>query len=70
MRWRIEKEVVAGIGQFICGAKKCEHKEALASWEVNFSYVEGGVKKNALVKLSEFIAVKVKVVFYSVSIMT
>jgi len=51
MRWRIEKEVVDGKGQFICGAKRCEDKIGLKSWEVNFAYMEEGMKKNALVKL-------------------
>ncbi|ELU18618.1 hypothetical protein CAPTEDRAFT_105775, partial [Capitella teleta] len=51
MRWRIEKELVAGKGQFTCGNKKCEETESLKTWEVNFGYLEHGVKKNALVKL-------------------
>lgn len=51
MRWRIEKEVILGKGQFICGNKKCEEKDDLKSWEVNFSYEENGEKKNALCKL-------------------
>lgn len=51
MRWRIEKEVLEGKGQFVCGNKKCEEIEGLRSWEVNFGYMEGGQKKNALVKL-------------------
>nr|KAG5690850.1 hypothetical protein BaRGS_031202 [Batillaria attramentaria] len=51
MRWRTEKEVVEGKGQFICGSKKCPEREGLRSWEVNFAYVEHGEKKNALVKL-------------------
>ncbi|KAK7110137.1 protein FRA10AC1 homolog [Littorina saxatilis] len=51
MRWRTEKEVVDGKGQFVCGCKKCEETEGLRSWEVNFAYVEHGEKKNALVKL-------------------
>ncbi|CAG5133201.1 unnamed protein product [Candidula unifasciata] len=51
MRWRIEKEVVDGKGQFICGNKKCEETHGLRSWEVNFGYLEHGEKKNALVKL-------------------
>ncbi|XP_062988957.1 protein FRA10AC1 [Elgaria multicarinata webbii] len=50
-RWRHEKEVVSGKGQFTCGNKRCDEKEGLKSWEVNFGYVEHGVKKNALVKL-------------------
>ncbi|KAL5015834.1 hypothetical protein ScPMuIL_005423 [Solemya velum] len=51
MRWRIEKEVNEGKGQFICGNKKCRETEGLRSWEVNFAYVEQEEKKNALVKL-------------------
>ncbi|CAO1429799.1 unnamed protein product [Diamesa tonsa] len=51
MRWRIEKEVVVGKGQFICGEKDCKTKEELRSWEINFAYNEEGEKKNALVKL-------------------
>ncbi|XP_050980630.1 protein FRA10AC1 isoform X1 [Labeo rohita] len=37
--------------QFLCGNKRCENKEGLKSWEVNFAYVEQGEKRNALVKL-------------------
>ena len=50
MRWRVEAEVVAGKGQFVCGNKKCEERRKLRTWEVNFGYVEQGVKKNALIK--------------------
>ncbi|KAK2536053.1 Fra10ac1 [Columba livia] len=52
-RWRHEKEVISGKGQFSCGNKHCDEKEGLKSWEVNFGYVEHGEKKNALVKLNE-----------------
>lgn len=51
MRWRIEKEVVVGKGQFICGSRSCEERDGLRSWEVNFAYQEHGTKMNALVKL-------------------
>jgi len=51
MRWRTQTEVVSGKGQFICGNKTCNQKDHLKSYEVNFSYVEDGQKKNALVKL-------------------
>lgn len=51
LRWRIEKEVLSGKGQFICGNKKCDVTSDLQSWEVNFAYVEHGEKKNTLVKL-------------------
>ncbi|CAJ0952176.1 unnamed protein product, partial [Ranitomeya imitator] len=37
--------------QFFCGHKRCDEKEGLKSWEVNFGYVEHGEKRNALVKL-------------------
>uniref|UniRef100_A0A8C5PAC8 FRA10A associated CGG repeat 1 n=1 Tax=Leptobrachium leishanense TaxID=445787 RepID=A0A8C5PAC8_9ANUR len=50
-RWRTEKEVISGKGQFCCGNKRCDEKEGLKSWEVNFGYVEHGEKRNALVKL-------------------
>ncbi|XP_027452436.1 protein FRA10AC1 isoform X3 [Zalophus californianus] len=50
-RWRIEKEVISGKGQFFCGNKCCDKREDLKSWEVNFGYVEHGEKRNALVKL-------------------
>ena len=51
MRWRTQNEVVEGKGQFTCGARKCQEKEKLRTWEVNFAYVEEGVKKNTLVKV-------------------
>jgi len=50
MRWRVEAEVVAGVGQFVCASKKCEERKKLRTWEVNFGYIELGEKKNALVK--------------------
>lgn len=51
MRWRTKDEVVIGKGQFQCGSRKCEQRENLRSWEVNFAYHEQGEYKNALVKL-------------------
>ncbi|KAJ8983919.1 hypothetical protein NQ317_006723 [Molorchus minor] len=51
LRWRTEKEVVAGKGQFTCGNKRCGKNEELRTWEVNFAYVEHDEKKNALVKI-------------------
>ncbi|XP_051174006.1 protein FRA10AC1 isoform X2 [Leptopilina boulardi] len=51
LRWRTEKEVIEGKGQFECGNKKCNIKNELRSWEVNFGYEEHGEKKNALIKL-------------------
>lgn len=51
LRWRTEKEVIAGKGQFECANKRCSEKDGLRSWEVNFAYVEQEEKKNALVKL-------------------
>lgn len=51
LRWRTEREVICGKGHFICGALKCDEVNALESFEVNFGYVEKGMKKNALVKV-------------------
>jgi protein FRA10AC1 len=51
LRWRTESEVFDGKGQFTCGNKACGADEHLTSFEVNFSYVERGVQKMALVKL-------------------
>jgi len=51
MRWRTENELKIGKGQFICGKRKCEERENLRTWEVNFAYMEEMEKKNALVKV-------------------
>ncbi|RIA95414.1 folate-sensitive fragile site protein Fra10Ac1-domain-containing protein [Glomus cerebriforme] len=51
LRWRIEKEVITGKGQFICASTRCSNTSELKSWEVNFAYMEDGEKKNALVKI-------------------
>ncbi|CEG83113.1 hypothetical protein RMATCC62417_17085 [Rhizopus microsporus] len=51
LRWRVEREVVSGKGQFICASTSCESTTSLKSWEVNFGYVEDGEKKNELVKV-------------------
>ena len=51
LRWRTEKEVKDGKGQFVCGNKKCAERDVLSSWEVNFAYKEDNEKKNALVKI-------------------
>eukprot|EP00878_Enallax_costatus_P007838 GHUV01008203.1.p1 GENE.GHUV01008203.1~~GHUV01008203.1.p1 ORF type:complete len:330 (+),score=111.93 GHUV01008203.1:203-1192(+) len=51
MRWRTKAEVESGKGQFVCGAKGCNETFGLGSYEVNFSYVEAGQHKQALVKL-------------------
>ena len=53
MRWRVEKELVLGKGQFKCGNKDCTDEESLRTWEVNFTYMENQQKKSALVKLSK-----------------
>lgn len=51
MRWRTENELKVGKGQFLCGSRKCEERELLRTWEVNFAYTEESEKKNALVKV-------------------
>ena len=52
--------IALDIGHFSCGNRKCNERDGLRSWEVNFAYVEEGEKKNALVKLrksSEYVSV-------------
>jgi protein FRA10AC1 len=51
LRWRTEREVFDGKGQFTCGNKACTADEQLASYEVAFAYREHGEDKHALVKL-------------------
>ena len=51
LRWRTESEVFDGKGQFVCGNKACSSDQGLQSFELQFSYVEHGVSKAALVKL-------------------
>lgn len=51
LRWRTQAEVVAGKGQFTCGAKGCDGTAGLCAYEVNFAYQEAGQQKQALVKL-------------------
>uniref|UniRef100_A0AC34FZ89 Protein FRA10AC1 n=2 Tax=Panagrolaimus sp. ES5 TaxID=591445 RepID=A0AC34FZ89_9BILA len=65
MRWRIEREVKSGKGQFICGEKHCDKDKGLESWEVNFTYKEHGEKKNALVKLRLCPACSAKLNYHS-----
>lgn len=55
-RWRTEKEVVDGNGQFACGNKACKKfvkkgLDEISSFEVMFNYKEHGEKKSALVKI-------------------
>lgn len=52
--------IALDLGHFSCGNRKCNERDGLRSWEVNFAYVEEGEKKNALVKLrksSEYVSV-------------
>lgn len=58
-RFRIEKEIVTGKGQFVCGEKSCKEEAGLRTWEVNFAYLEAGERKNALVKISKLNRVSV-----------
>lgn len=51
MRWRIEKEVIIGKGETICGNKVCNKASELETFEVNFAYIEENERKNALVKV-------------------
>lgn len=38
LRWRIEKEIVTGKGQFICGERKCDNRIDLVS--INFVFAK------------------------------
>jgi protein FRA10AC1 len=51
MRWRTEAEVVNGKGHLICGARKCDSRGNLKSFEVPFKYEERGSSKLELVKI-------------------
>jgi protein FRA10AC1 len=51
MRWRLEKEVLSGKGQYICGEINCKIAMDLYTMEVNFAYKEDGTQKQALVKV-------------------
>jgi len=51
MRWRVEKEVLSGKGESICGSTKCSEKLGLGTFEVNFKYKEDSEWKNTLVKV-------------------
>ena len=51
MRWRIEKEVLSGKGQTICGNKVCVSAVELHSYEIPFAYEEHGEHKHELVKV-------------------
>eukprot|EP00825_Cyclidium_porcatum_P048515 TRINITY_DN8173_c0_g1_i3.p1 TRINITY_DN8173_c0_g1~~TRINITY_DN8173_c0_g1_i3.p1 ORF type:complete len:173 (+),score=30.97 TRINITY_DN8173_c0_g1_i3:161-679(+) len=51
LRWRTQHEVISGKGKLICANKKCQSSKFLSSYEINFSYIELGQQKNALVKI-------------------
>lgn len=56
LRWRVQKEVVAGKGQFICANVTCKEKHDLRTFEVPFEYNDIGdecasVSKRSLVKV-------------------
>jgi len=51
LRWRTQEEVINGKGQFVCGNLKCDNDGELRSHQVNFAYLEHGVRKSTQVKL-------------------
>mmetsp|Transcript_14080 Transcript_14080/g.21052 ORF Transcript_14080/g.21052 Transcript_14080/m.21052 type:complete len:247 (-) Transcript_14080:283-1023(-) len=51
LRWRVEKEVVSGKGQFVCGSLSCDRNCGLISYEVPFRYRENNEVKFELVKV-------------------
>ncbi len=51
LRWRVEAEVLAGLGNEICGALQCGENIGLTTFEVPFQYTEQNIQKSELVKL-------------------
>lgn len=51
LRWRTEREVVTGKGQFVCGNKRCDARVGLRSYELLFAYREQRETKRCLVKV-------------------
>ena len=51
LRWRMEKEVICGKGQFTCGTTNCNSCKELHSYELPFQYLEDGKRKSELVKV-------------------
>lgn len=72
LRWRTQKEVIKGKGQFICGSLECaiekEEDESLLTFELNFKYIERGDTKNALVKVRLCSSCSKKLHFYNENI--
>ena len=56
MRWRTEKEVISGKGQFECASLTCEHSRGLRSYEVPFVYKEQGETKKVRYDLLRLVA--------------
>ena len=50
MRWRLEREVIDGKGETVCGATGCNERRTLESYELPFCYEEAGARKVELVK--------------------
>lgn len=51
LRWRTEREVITGKGQFECGNLRCKDRDGLHSYELNFTYKERGERRTELVKV-------------------
>ena len=51
LRWRTEAEVVAGKGQWTCGARNCQRERGLNTWRVHFGYEEDGAERAVQAKL-------------------
>ncbi|XP_020258093.1 protein FRA10AC1 isoform X2 [Asparagus officinalis] len=45
LRWRTEKEVISGKGQFVCGNKECNERGGLGSYEKNL-YIKGKKRRS------------------------
>mmetsp|Transcript_13564 Transcript_13564/g.36289 ORF Transcript_13564/g.36289 Transcript_13564/m.36289 type:complete len:315 (-) Transcript_13564:178-1122(-) len=51
LRWRTEREVIDGRGQFSCGNRSCTQIAGLCSYEVHFRYSERREQRSTLVKV-------------------
>ncbi len=51
LRWRVESEVISGLGSEYCGGLTCGGNQELNTFEVPFQYAENNEIKAELVKL-------------------
>ncbi|CAI0393860.1 unnamed protein product [Linum tenue] len=57
LRWRTEKEVISGKGQFKCGSKHCNEEKVLASYEASISMLSCCLSVPCVLILAEILQV-------------